>query len=280
MLSLSQAQASVLRPGVALEFARRPRVMAAGDPDADRAGDETGIAGTLDSVPHRGGVHRGRRTEGGDRVFIQRAAHDIGGEKSCGAPTAQHHLRRRANRTPVSRRPAGASAWSGLQQDPARRRCSRSLGKIFGRDGGQRLHQQRPRMHQHVEHLGIATHQGNRAGHRGESIGSIQPLPPSDAQSSLAAFTVPGAAQAIWKSIHAQMQESGVADMTAPFGQRFVENAIAADLPAAYIVVHCAVARRAAFEYRVHVPLRERGEVSARKNAGEDWTHSGGHRDY
>ncbi len=70
-----------------------------------------------------------------------------------------------------------------------------------------------------------------------ERLGPVAPLPPNDPKSSLAAFTVPGAAQAIWKSIAVQMHESGVTDMTAPFGQRFVEKERCGYLRP--IVVHC-----------------------------------------
>src|SRR6266568_4647660 len=48
-----------------------------------------------------------------------------------------------------------------------------------------------------------------------ERIGPIAPLPPEDPASALAAFTVPGAAKAIWGMIAAKEHESGVTDMTA-----------------------------------------------------------------
>jgi acyl-CoA reductase-like NAD-dependent aldehyde dehydrogenase len=55
-------------------------------------------------------------------------------------------------------------------------------------------------------------------------IGPVAPLPPEDPACSLAAFTVPGAAKAIWNMIAAKLHEPGVEDMTAPFGPRLVEK--------------------------------------------------------
>ena len=53
-----------------------------------------------------------------------------------------------------------------------------------------------------------------------ERLGPIAPKPPEDPQSSLAAFTVPGAAKAIWNMIETKLHEPGVEHMTAPFGAR------------------------------------------------------------
>jgi acyl-CoA reductase-like NAD-dependent aldehyde dehydrogenase len=57
-----------------------------------------------------------------------------------------------------------------------------------------------------------------------ERLGPIVPKPPEDPASNLAAFTVPGAAKAIWNSIEGRVGESGVKDMTAAFGPRLVEK--------------------------------------------------------
>jgi acyl-CoA reductase-like NAD-dependent aldehyde dehydrogenase len=55
-----------------------------------------------------------------------------------------------------------------------------------------------------------------------ERLGPVEPKPPEDPTCGLAAFTVPGAAQAIWAIIEARLQEPGVEDMTARFGPRLV----------------------------------------------------------
>ncbi len=55
-------------------------------------------------------------------------------------------------------------------------------------------------------------------------LGPIEVLPPEDAEAGLAAFTIPGAAQAILKSIERDAEASLVTDMTAGFGDRLVEN--------------------------------------------------------
>jgi acyl-CoA reductase-like NAD-dependent aldehyde dehydrogenase len=57
-----------------------------------------------------------------------------------------------------------------------------------------------------------------------ERLGPIDVKPPEDPAAALAAFTVPGQAQAIHASIKEKMNEPGVEDMTAKFGPRLVEN--------------------------------------------------------
>src|SRR5436309_1898448 len=55
-------------------------------------------------------------------------------------------------------------------------------------------------------------------------IGPVQPLPPEDPKSALAAFTVPGQADAINGQIDNDLKEAGVHDMTAKFGSRLVKK--------------------------------------------------------
>ncbi|HEV3203332.1 MAG TPA: aldehyde dehydrogenase family protein [Gemmataceae bacterium] len=57
-----------------------------------------------------------------------------------------------------------------------------------------------------------------------ERMGPIQPLPPEDPQSALAAFTVPGQADAISADIDNGLKDSGVYDMTAKCGNRLVKK--------------------------------------------------------
>ena len=57
-----------------------------------------------------------------------------------------------------------------------------------------------------------------------EKIGPVTPKPPEDPESSLAAFTVPGAARAIWKSIEENLDSPGVHHATGKFGARLVEK--------------------------------------------------------
>jgi acyl-CoA reductase-like NAD-dependent aldehyde dehydrogenase len=57
-----------------------------------------------------------------------------------------------------------------------------------------------------------------------EKIGPVQPLPPEDPKSSLAAFTVAGQAEAVSADIDKDLQASGVHDMTAKFGSRLVKK--------------------------------------------------------
>ena len=55
-------------------------------------------------------------------------------------------------------------------------------------------------------------------------IGPVQPLPPEDPKSAIAAFTVKGQADAINKQIDDDLKESGVFDMTAKYGDRLVKK--------------------------------------------------------
>ena len=71
-----------------------------------------------------------------------------------------------------------------------------------------------------------------------EKIGPVEALPPDDPKAGLAAFTTPGAAQAIWKLIESKFKESGVKHMTEQYGPRLIEKERCAYLRPT--VVHCA----------------------------------------
>jgi acyl-CoA reductase-like NAD-dependent aldehyde dehydrogenase len=70
-----------------------------------------------------------------------------------------------------------------------------------------------------------------------ERLGPVEPKPPEDPTCGLAAFTVPGAARAIWATIEAGLQEPGVEDMTTRFGPRLVERECCGYLRPT--VIHC-----------------------------------------
>ena len=70
-----------------------------------------------------------------------------------------------------------------------------------------------------------------------ERLGPIKPRPPEDPEAGLAAFTVPGAAQAISRQIDLESQEPGVEEMTARFGPRLVPRERCAYLRPT--VIHC-----------------------------------------
>ena len=70
-----------------------------------------------------------------------------------------------------------------------------------------------------------------------ERMGPVEPKPPEDPQASLAAFTVPGAARAIWHSIEAGLGDAGVEHLTASFGPRLVEKERCRYLRP--VVIHC-----------------------------------------
>lgn len=57
-----------------------------------------------------------------------------------------------------------------------------------------------------------------------ERIGPVEPLPPEDPKAALAAFTVPGQADAVNGDIDNALREPGVEDMTAKYGARLVKK--------------------------------------------------------
>lgn len=71
-----------------------------------------------------------------------------------------------------------------------------------------------------------------------ERLGPIDVKPPDDPDAKLAAFTVPGAAKAIWEQIEAGLKAPGVTHATAAYGSRFVEGERCGWLRPT--VVHCA----------------------------------------
>jgi acyl-CoA reductase-like NAD-dependent aldehyde dehydrogenase len=70
-----------------------------------------------------------------------------------------------------------------------------------------------------------------------ERIGPVEPKPPEDPEASLAAFTVPGAARAIWRSIEDGLHEAGVEHVTSKYGPRLVEKQRCGYLRP--VVIHC-----------------------------------------
>ena len=78
-------------------------------------------------------------------------------------------------------------------------------------------------------------------------IGPVDVAPPSDPEAALAAFTVPAMATGTYAMVQQDLQESGVEDMTAEFGEKMVEREHCAYLRP--MVVHansadCAVASK------------------------------------
>jgi acyl-CoA reductase-like NAD-dependent aldehyde dehydrogenase len=70
-----------------------------------------------------------------------------------------------------------------------------------------------------------------------EKLGPIEVKPPEDPTAALAAFTVAGVASAVWKSIEADLKESGTTHCTEKFGPRLVEMQRCAYLRPT--VIHC-----------------------------------------
>ena len=70
-----------------------------------------------------------------------------------------------------------------------------------------------------------------------EQLGPIEALPPDNPDAGLAAFTVPGMGAAVWKQIDQDLNEDGVTECTARYGERLVEQERASYLRP--MIVHC-----------------------------------------
>jgi acyl-CoA reductase-like NAD-dependent aldehyde dehydrogenase len=70
----------------------------------------------------------------------------------------------------------------------------------------------------------VSRHAGEIAEALAERMGPIQPLPPDDPKAALAAFTVPGQADAVSADIDNDVKAPGVHDLTAKFGPRLVKK--------------------------------------------------------
>jgi acyl-CoA reductase-like NAD-dependent aldehyde dehydrogenase len=55
-------------------------------------------------------------------------------------------------------------------------------------------------------------------------MGPVEPLPPEDPKSSLAAFTVPKQADGVWADIETNLKEAGVHHMTEKYGPRLIKR--------------------------------------------------------
>ncbi len=70
-----------------------------------------------------------------------------------------------------------------------------------------------------------------------ERLGPVEPRPPDDPEATLAAFTAPEMAEAIWQMIEADLGEEGVQHMTEKYGDRFERHQRCAYLRPT--VIHC-----------------------------------------
>jgi acyl-CoA reductase-like NAD-dependent aldehyde dehydrogenase len=82
-----------------------------------------------------------------------------------------------------------------------------------------------------------------------ERMGPVEPLPPEDPKSALAAFTVAGQAEAIWADIEKDLHEQGVHDITAGYGPRLVQKERYAYLRPTVVLCESPAAAMAKKEY-------------------------------
>src|SRR5206468_4262726 len=57
-----------------------------------------------------------------------------------------------------------------------------------------------------------------------QRMGPVEPLPPEDSKSALAAFTVPKQADGVWSAIETDLKEPGVIHCTEKYGPRLIKN--------------------------------------------------------
>jgi len=68
-----------------------------------------------------------------------------------------------------------------------------------------------------------------------EKLGPIEVLPPDTPSAGLAAFTIEGAAKAIWEAVERDVENPRVTDMTASYGDRLVGDQLVERPPVAYL---------------------------------------------
>jgi hypothetical protein len=75
----------------------------------------------------------------------------------------------------------------------------------------------------------VSRHSREIADAIGQRLAAIRPLPPEHPDASLAAFTIPGAAEAISNAIDADLAAPGVTDVTAKYrdGSRLIKHGLA-----------------------------------------------------
>ena len=145
-------------------------------------------------TPYRmaAGVRPGGRAEAGHRHLSRPRRRR---RRGAAALPAQPDLRRHRHRRAVQGQPARAGARPRLQQDPARRRQGRQLGKYLDimvdsvcvNSGRGCINCSGIWASRHAKEIAEAL---------AERIGPVEPLPPEDPKAALAAFTVPGQADA------------------------------------------------------------------------------------
>ena len=97
------------------------------------------------------------------------------------------------------------------------RRSGRSVGELSRCHGRQRLPQQRPRAASIARGSGRAAIRATSPMPLAQRLAAVRPLPPDHPDASLAAFTVPGVAEAISQAIDGDLQTPGVTDVTARY---------------------------------------------------------------
>ncbi len=112
-------------------------------------------------------------------------------------------------------------------------------------------------------------------------LAAVAPLPPEHPDAALAAFTVPGVAEAISQAIDADVQAPGVTDVTATYrdGQPRLVKEGRADylLPT---VLHCESPDAAAAKKEFMFPFVTVVECAGRPDAGGDWSNARVQRDH
>ena len=111
-------------------------------------------------------------------------------------------------------------------------------------------------------------------------LAAVRPLAPDHPDASLAAFTVPGQAEAISQSIDQDLQQAGVADITARHrdGGRVVKDGRADYLLPT--VVHCESADAAIAQKEYMFPFVSVVQCEQSRMLETNWSDAGRHRDH
>ncbi len=111
-----------------------------------------------------------------------------------------------------------------------------------------------------------------------ERLGPVEVLPPEDDKAQLAAFTIEGAAAAIWQALEKDIEDPSTTHMTEPV-RRSAGREAAGRVPASGRAA-LRQPRRPGRQQGVHVPGRQRGRVPAGEDARRDRPDARRHGDH
>ncbi len=186
-----QAESPVLGLVLPSNSPGRAHAVAAGHPDADRPGPQAGPAGAVDAVPHGRGVLPGGHSARSDLDLSGRRRRRRRRARGLRAqPDLRRHGRRSIATAAIPRVQAHGPGFSKIllgddQVDHWEKYLDVMVDSVFANSGRGCIN---------CSGIWASRHGREIADAIAKRLASVRPLPPDDPEASLAAFTVPGAA--------------------------------------------------------------------------------------